>query len=76
MNLVALFIPADDVDEEEDDAPATEEVPRVEMERESGGEKDRDSAPSGERPPAPPNIWPSNTNTFPLPSAENKQLSA
>lgn len=48
--------PADDVDEEEDDAPATEEVPRVEMESESGGEKDRDSAPSGERPPAPPTI--------------------
>ena len=31
-----------------------EEAPRVEMERESGGEKDRDSAPSGDKPPTPP----------------------
>ena len=39
----------DDVDEEEDEAPAAEEAPRVEMESESGGEKDRESAPSGEK---------------------------
>ena len=55
------------MEEEEEEAPVTEEAPLVEMERESGGEKDRDSAPSGDNPPTPP-VAPSNTNTLPLPS--------
>ena len=63
----------DDVDEEEDEAPAAEEAPRVEMESESGGEKDRESAPSGERPPTPPLACPSNTKTLPFPSGEREK---
>ena len=68
----------DEVEEEEEEAPATEEAPRVEIESESGGEKDRESAPLGEAPlatppPTPPTAWPSNTNTLPFPSVGERE---